>query len=625
MSAISTTNNRRSTAANFLFRSFTVGLNSAAAYRNAIILTPLAFGVWSVLLGADANWDLLNYHLYNPFALFNGKLATDFAPGGFQNYFNPLLDVPYYFGTMHLPPPLLGFLMGTAHGLNFVFLVEICRRVLPALPQTDKYRILLLLAFSGCLTANFLSELGNTMGDNTTSVFCLSSILIILHAWERYRTERVLSVLTLFAAGILMGMGTGLKLTNAIYAIALCAGLFAFPLSPIARVKIAFVFGVGTLVGFSSTAGYWFYIMWQTFGNPLFPQFGSIFPNDLAARISVADTSWLPKGIWQEILWPFIISIDSRKVGQIDVRQIIWAIVYALLIVLIIATLLRRQSKSHALQMDPSARYILVVIVISFVLWMKLFSIYRYLVPMELLAPLAIFILCNKLLPYDKARRVSFWAIMIATLVVFAGGIPTWGHTPWSDKPFYVDVPELSEPSRTTVLITEGDPPWSWLALAFPSKVAFTQISGNFPQGEGFLPHIKQMANQRGGPVFALFQGHRDSTADRANRKRKMADSLGLTSSQYSCEAVRWITEKFNLRVVVNPADGVTVGASCRLDFIPKRKKVVPDIESMNRIEREKAQQILTAYDFNLLPQRCSSHRAGIGDSVQIYQWCEVE
>ncbi len=427
MRTLATDSSKPSTAKNLLIRIFNIELNSVTTYRNATILIPLAFGVWSVLLGADANWDLLNYHLYNPFALFNDKLATDFAPGGFQNYFNPILDVPYYLAMMHLPPRLLGFLMGTAHGLNFVFLVEICRRVLPALPQADKYRVPLLLALSGCLTVNFLSELGNTMGDNMTSLFCLSSILIILHAWQRFQTELVLSLLMLLAAGLLMGMGTGLKLTNAIYAIALCAGLLTLPLPPMARIKVAFVFGVGILVGFASTAGYWFYIMWQTFGNPLFPQFGSIFPNTLAARIGVADTSWLPHGLWQELLWPFIISVDAQKVGQIAVRQIIWAIIYALIIALTIATLLNPQGKTHASRMDPSARYIIVVIVIGFVLWMKLFSIYRYLVPMELLAPLAIFILCNKLLPYDKARRVSAWAIMFATLVVLMGGIKTWG------------------------------------------------------------------------------------------------------------------------------------------------------------------------------------------------------
>lgn len=626
MSTAATNNtSKQSTARSVLIRIFNIDLNSATTYRNATILIPLAFGVWSVLLGVDYNWDLLNYHLYNAFALFNDKLATDFAPGGFQSYFNPVLDIPYYLAMMHLPPRLLGFLMGAAHGLNFVFLLGICRRVLPALPQADKYRVPLLLALSGCLTANFLSELGNTMGDNMTSLFCLSSILIVLHAWQRFRTELVLSLLMLLAAGFLIGMGTGLKMTNAIYAIALCTGLLTLPLPPMARIKVAFVFGVGILVGFASTAGYWLYIMWQTFGNPLFPQFGSIFPNPLAAPIGVADTSWLPKGVWQELLWPFIISADAQKVGQIAVRQIIWAIIYTLIIALTITTLWRPRGKTHASRMDPSARYVIVVIVIGFVLWMKLFSIYRYLVPMDLLAPLAIFILCNKLLPYDKARRVSACMIISATLVVLMGGIKTWGHKPWSDRPFHVDVPELLDPARTTILITEGDPPWSWLALAFPSKVAFAQINGNFPQGDGFSPHIKNMMSQRGGPAFALFQGHYDSTVDRANRVRRMADNLGLTSSPYSCATVRWITEIFRLRVVVNTVTDVTQGPFCQLEPLPKKKKSENDIESMNRAEREKAQSVLAAYSLNLLPQSCSSHRAGIGNSVQIYQWCSIE
>ncbi len=133
------------------------------------------------------------------------------------------------------------------------------------------------------------------------------------------------------------------------------------------------------------------------------------------------------------------------------------------------------------------------------------------------------------------------------------------------------------------------------------------------------------MVSQRGGPTFALFQGHYDSTVDRANKIRRIADSLGLTSSPYSCATVRWITEKFRFRVAVNPVADITQGASCRLELLPKKKRSKNDIELMNRAEREKAQSVLTAYGLNLLPQSCSSHRAGIGDSVQIYQWCSIE
>ena len=61
------------------------------------LLICLAIGATaSVLMGQDANWDLRNYHLYNPFALLHGRLWRDLMPAGPQSYFNPLLDVPYY-------------------------------------------------------------------------------------------------------------------------------------------------------------------------------------------------------------------------------------------------------------------------------------------------------------------------------------------------------------------------------------------------------------------------------------------------------------------------------------------------------------------------------------------------
>jgi hypothetical protein len=600
---------------------FKTSLNTSRSYRNAAILIPLAFGLWSVLLGIDSNWDLRNYHLYNAFAFLNGKLAIDLAPGGFQSYFNPLLDVPYYLAVMHLPPRLTGFLMGALHGLNFILLLGICRKALPALAQEDRYRVPVLLALAGCLTVNFLSELGSTMGDNTTSLFCLAAILAILHAQPRPLSDSGFSLPMLFAAGLLMGLGAGLKLTNAIYAVALCAGLLTFSLPPLTRIRIAFVFGIGVLAGFAVPGGYWFFTMWQTFGNPLFPQFGNLFPNPLAAPLNVADTSWIPKGIWQQVFWPFIISADAQKAGQIELRQIVWAFVYALLIAFAIAALFRRERKTERARMDPAARYIVVVVIVGFVLWMKMFGIYRYLVPMDLLAPLTIFILFSQLLPYAKARRASAWAIGLCTLVVLAGGLKTWGHEPWGDKSFHVDVPALPEPARSTVLITQDDPPWGWIAVAFPPSVAFAQVKPNFPTGPAFPERIKNMLAQRGGPAFALFQGHYDFSVERVEKVRRIAESWGLMKTSAKCSFLRRAAEKLRIRATVNMVDDPAQGTACRLEL---SSKGAPDVESANRAEREKAKEALRPYGLSLSEQGCASHRAGIGDTVYFFQWCPV-
>lgn len=602
---------------------FRIDLNTLRTQRHAVIIVPFAFGLWSLLLGTDSNWDLRNYHLYNAFSFLNDKLNIDFAPAGFQSFFNPTLDVPYYLAITHLPPRLVGFLMGVVHGLNFVLLLVICRKVLSWLPDTDRHRTPLLLALAGCLTANFLSELGSTMGDNTTSLFCLASVLTVLHTAPRLTAQFTYSVLMLSAAGMLVGMGTGLKLTNAVYAVAICLGLLTLNFPPMMRIKIAFAFGVGVLVGIAATGGFWFYTIWQKFGNPLFPQFGNLFPNPLAGSVSVADTSWLPSGIWQQLAWPFIISADAQKVGQLAVRQVIWAIAYILLILLAIKCIVPKLRKEAMARMEPLTKFIIVVVVVGFFLWMKLFSIYRYLVPMDLLAPLVIYLLFNQLLPYSQAKRAASGAIGIATLVVLLGGIKTWGHEGWSDKPFRVDVPMLLDPAHTTVLMTEGDPPWAWLAVAFPSTVAFTQIEGNFPKGPNFLPKIRSMVDGRNGPTYALFQGHYDRHIERAASIREMADRFGLTSHPSRCAALQWVIEKFRIRATVVTGTNSSEGILCQLHLSSREPK--QDIDSQNRAQREKAQSALKAYGYALDAQRCSLHHASIGDSKQVFQWCAVE
>lgn len=602
------------------FELFKAVIRILSTYRTAVIVAPLAFGLVSLLLGADTNWDLQNYHLYNAYALLNGKLDIDLAPAGFQTYFSPMLDVPYYLAMEYIPPRIVGFLMGAMHGINFVILLGICRVVLSKLSQEEKIYIPTLLALAGCLTANFLSEIGSSMGDNTTALLCLASILVVLTNHRRIQEDISAGWPLFLIAGLFMGAGIGLKLTNAPYAVAVCIGLFAFSYSFLSRVKFAFVFGIGVLVGIGCINGYWFYTMWFKFGNPLFPQFNNIFQNPLAASVAVGDTSWLPKNIWQQIFWPFIISVDAQKVGQIAIRQIIWALVYFLLIAFAIKVVYLRFTNRKKEVINPPERFIIAVVVIGFLVWMKLFSIYRYMVPMDMLAPLAVFILCKALLPYALAKRVAGVSIVIATLVVLSG-TRTWWHEPWGEQLLHAEIPALADPARTTVLMVEGDPPWAWLAIAFPVKVAFVQIQGNFPQGPGYADHVKKILLERSGPTFAQFSGTHDQDGEKADRIRKQAEHLGLTKYTGRCESLTWVIKTLKLRASVVP---VTQPAevACRLEV--KSKESRRDVELGNRIERDKARAALKTYGLTILEQSCTLHRAGIASDVRVYQWCPV-
>jgi hypothetical protein len=78
-----------------------------------------------------------------------------------------------------------------------------------------------------------------------------------------------------------------------------------------------------------------------------------------------------------------------------------WAIISGLRV-------LRTSSRGKTL--DPRARYVVVFIALGYLLWLTLFSIYRYVVPMELLTPFVAFVLLTKFASYLTApadRRVD--------------------------------------------------------------------------------------------------------------------------------------------------------------------------------------------------------------------------
>jgi hypothetical protein len=606
----------------FWQRTLSWDLNDPRLSAAARVWVPVLFGLWSLFLGQDRNWDGFNYHQYNGFAFLNDKLHTDFAPAGMQTYFNPMLDVFYYALNRAFPAPLAGFIMGTLHGLNFVLLLSIIRRTLPQLPPEDANRTPLLLAAAGILTANFLSGFGNSMGDDTTTLFVLAALLVVLHLWDRLATWSAATAAGLVCAGLVAGLGMGLKLTNAPFAVALCAGLLLLPATTFARVRAAFLFGVGALAGLLAAGGYWMAVMWHTFGNPFFPQFSSIFPNPLSPPSGVADQSWLPKNAREYILWPFVFAFDSKRVGQARLHQIIWPVVYVLfwaLTAIRLAELLRSRPRTRRL--SPRAAYVTTFVALGYFLWMILFSIYRYVVPIETLTPLVAYLLLERLLPYLTARRVAAWLLCTTTMVVVAGGVETWGHERWATSAFRADVPALNSPRNTTAVIVGGNPPWGWIVQFFPVSVAFTQIDGSFPYSPQFDQHIAELVRSRGGPAYAIIEGRYNWRIDNVAKMDRIANAIGLTEGMKGCNTIQAAIDRLRLHASLQWTPNAADNRMCRLDI---RHDDVRDVAAENAQLIEQARPVLERHGFTIDAGSCTTYRAYVGQGVFPYQWCGI-
>jgi hypothetical protein len=596
-----------------------VDLRSPRAMAFTCVIVPLLFGLYSLLLGADANWDLYNYHLYNPFAWLHGKLQTDLAPAGMQTYFNPLLDSALYVLNAHLPSRVVGFLLGVLHGMTFVLIVAIAREVWPSSSSDERYRLPILLAAAGCLTANFLSGLGNSMGDDTTALLVLGGLLVALSNWRRLGARAAGAFAASIVSGLLVGFATGLKLTNAVFAVALCLSLLSYPGTLATRVHIAFVFGIGVLAGMAVTTGFWMLHLWQQFGNPLYPQFGKFFPNSLTAPVAQGDMRWLPHNLVETLLWPFIIAADSKRVGETPIRQIIWPIVYVVLVGWVLVQIARRINGQRPDRLEPKQRLVLLFVVLGFVVWMKLFSIYRYIVPIEVLAPMVVVLLLDRLLPAHIARRASAWLLIAATAVVVAGGARTWGHEGWADPLYHAQLPPLEQPERTTVVIKSTTSGWAWLATRFPDTVAFTQIDSSFPASDAFRARIVALTRERGGPSFALIDGAHNWREDNVKGINDIAATLGLTHSARGCHTLGWVVVKLHLHAALE--GGRDASEQCRLGL---RADDRIDLAARNRQLVADAASAFERAGFSFDADSCKPYEAGIGKGVLAWQWCRI-
>ena len=206
-------------------------------------------GLLSLHFGKDFSWDYQNYHGYNGYAFFHGRLDVDIAPAFLQTYFNPRIDATCYFLSTRLSDRCAGFLLGGLQGVNLWFVFVLIRMFL----RPDMGRFLLwLIPLAGMSLALAMPmiriQTGRMFHDNTASGFVLCSLLLLLRV-DGARVSRWQPAVLLLA-GLLAGGVAGMKLTNVVFGLGLglaaTTDLVVLPdeRSPVAHVVPSFPSGV---------------------------------------------------------------------------------------------------------------------------------------------------------------------------------------------------------------------------------------------------------------------------------------------------------------------------------------------------------------------------------------------
>ena len=511
---------------------------SVRLIRFLLGLTPVVFGLSILFLGQDISWDLRNYHYYNPFAFLAGRMGHDVAVAHVATYYNPLIYIPFYFAVTWLPPKAVGFILGFLPGLNVFPIYGITRRVVDPGRAGKTAWLCLALTLVGMLGAINLAEIGTSYGDNILSLPVLAALWLIV----RFRQRLCASVRSgwpiAVAAGLLAGSALGLKQPFAVYCVGLCLAFFGLNAPFLRRLALAFIFGLGVLAGAALTSGFWLLEMWQRFQNPLFPYFNEYFKSPWGAIGSYRDERYIPKHLAMWLLFPFWFNVDPNQVSEIAFRDLRFPLLYVLLLALPVCAVWRLREKNRVVEVSSvdrdaraMTRFFIIFMVVSFVLWMKLFAVYRYAVVCEFLAPLTVFLVLGSILRSPQRQLRAAVAAMIVWLVTTAPG--HWGRRPWTSDYFDANLPALAAQRNSTVLVT-GHDPIAYLIPYFPPQVRFLRIQGYMTGPSPVLNltdrlMMQAMAEHK-GPLLILFRDYEEWHALNA------LEFYGLQPDRSSCQ-----------------------------------------------------------------------------------------
>lgn len=501
-----------------------------------MIIAPFVFGALAVALGQDMNWDLRNYHWYNAYAFLNGRDGFDLIPSQTPYFYSPALDIPFYLLATHVPAAIAGYALGFTQGLNFILLFMLAYAALAVSNPTQKVAVCALLAALGMLGGGGIALIGATFYDNITSLGLFASALLVVRNFGRLvRVGAPRAFLLALLCGLPAGLMMGLKLPAAIFAVGFCFGILGAG-GPFRRLfLLSFAFGLGVLLGFAAAYGPWAWFLDAHYGSPFFPYFNDFFKAPLAPLSSARDTQFIPHGFWRNLEFPFLFTAYPKLVGEILWRDLRIPVLYVLLPAAVALRLLfgRNRAQQDALVAPSAARYLLTAAAVSYLVWLRMFAVYRYAIPLEMQAPLLI-VLAVGLLPLKlRARALTASFILLACILSLQPG--SWGRRAhWLDHFVEAQIPPLPEQTDLMILMA-GYEPYSHAVTQFPPGIPFVRIQSNFAspgENKGINAVIRDRVAAHKGPFMLLMPSWQLDLGRQALR------SFGLGLAPDACQKV---------------------------------------------------------------------------------------
>ena len=465
-----------------------------------LLLTTLFWAAFVIVLGKDTSWDFRNYHWYAPYAFLTHREALDVVVAHQASYYNPFLDIPYYWLAVHTHAWIALGVLGFVQGANVVPLYLIAREGLRIADRQIGAGALALLGQAGALT---LSMFGTTYYDNVMSVFVLSGLAILILNRDALRDGppgRAAAIAGV--AGFITGCAFGLKLPEMPFCIGFAAALVALGGTFKQQSVRLIAGGIGGVLAFLLFSAWWMLHIKALTGNPLFPYFNDYWRSPLALALPYRDLRFVPFHFWRQLFFPFLFSIDWHVADDLGYQDIRVLVAYCTVIPAIAIWLSRRESRDALFDKHVTLP-LFAFAAVSYFVWLRFFAIYRYIILLEMLAPTLIVAAVGLYPLQRRSRYLILGALCFAVLVTARSDFLE--RAPVEDPYIQVALPPIPHPDKTMVLMT-GDSPMGFIAPSLPHQIPILRIDGWMVQPKDGTLLTKQMRQR----VTAQLQGGGD-------------------------------------------------------------------------------------------------------------------
>ena len=374
-------------------------------------------GLLSMQLRYELSWDFANYHYFNAWAFVKDRVGYDFLVAGINTYFNPLIDVPLYYLIEYFndAPGFIFFMQGLwAGAVAFVF-YKFLRLFFDFSGWRGRVSVILVWLI-GITSWPFFMQIGSSTNEIQSSLLIMCGFYLLFKELLSAGSQR----LKFFAAaGLLLGAAMGLKLTAVTYCISSGMALIACSRFLDRPVKTIVVFACCGLLGFLLLNGFWMLKLWDLYGNPFFPFLNGIFHSDYYAFENYRDENYLPQAWWGYFFHPlymaFVNEVYEGNMLIVDIRE---GLVFFMLLVSFLVWLQKGIRSGKLQPVGRSQAVLLIFFVCSYTVWLALFCIYRYAIPLNFMGAVIIVRWFWHFEPQGEIRRIIYFSLF--NIVLFS-------------------------------------------------------------------------------------------------------------------------------------------------------------------------------------------------------------